>query len=108
MLSYVANTYTTIFASKYITNKDTIIFAPEYNKKLNIELISNYTELIFSNCALCNELFIKYKNNDLDNLKYLGSKFNQPIPNLPPNLTHLTFGDDFNKSLDYLPNGLRN
>ena len=38
---------------------------------------------------------------------YLNSKFNQPITNLPPNLTHLTFGKYFNQSLDYLPNNIK-
>ena len=33
---------------KYMTNQDTITFAPEYNKLLDATLISNYSKLIFS------------------------------------------------------------
>ena len=96
MSSCMDNIYLIIFAPKYITNKDTIIFAPKYNEKLNIKLISNYTKLIFSNYVLCYELFMKHENDYLLNFTYSSSKFNQQISNLPPNLTHLTFGCEFN------------
>ena len=36
----------------YITNKDTIIFSPEYNKPLDNELLSKYSRIIFSNYKL--------------------------------------------------------
>ena len=45
----------------YITNQDTIIFGPKYDESLDMILISNYSKLMFSNYALCDELFIKYK-----------------------------------------------
>ena len=50
----------------YITNKDTIIFSPEWNGPLDVELLSNYKKLIFSNHKLNDNLFEKYENNSLD------------------------------------------
>ena len=48
----------------YITNKDTIIFSPEWNNPLDIELLSNYKKLIFSNYELNYNLFEKYELSD--------------------------------------------
>ena len=48
---------------EYITNKDKIIFEPEFNRKLDFDLISGYTNLIFSNHILNDRLFESYSNN---------------------------------------------
>ena len=79
--------------SDYITNNDTIIFASEFNKPLNLELINKYKNIIFSNNDNTNDIFIK-------------SKFNQEVNNLPNSLTHLTFGYNFNQEVNNLPNSL--
>ena len=54
---------------KYIINQYTIMFSPEYNELLDINLISKCAELIFSDYILCDELFVKYENNDFKNSK---------------------------------------
>ena len=92
--------------SDYITNNDMIIFTHEFNKPLDLELINKYKNLIFSNYILNNDLFDKYKNNDIIFMQYIGSKFNQEVNNLPNSLTHLTFGNDFNQEVNNLPNSL--
>ena len=66
----------------YITNDDTIIYDYTYNEEPDINLISNYCKLIFSDYELGDDLFVKYENNNLNNSTYLGSKFNQPISNI--------------------------
>ena len=43
---------------------------------------------------------IIFKEN-VNNHKF--SEFNQPVDNLPSNLTHATFGELFNQSVDNLP-----
>ena len=86
----------------YITNKDTIIFGPKYNKPLDNKLLLNHKKIIFSNYKLNNNLFEKYENNDFRDVNCIGSKFNQPLSNSLDNLTnltHLTFGRDFNQPL---------
>ncbi len=90
----------------WIANTDTIIFDYEFNTKLNIELISGYSKLIFSNYELNEQLFEHYLNNNFNNLKYIGSKFNQDVSNLPQSITHLTFGYDFNQDVSKLPQSL--
>ncbi len=60
----------------YIANCDTIIFNPEFNDELDIELISNYTKLIFSDYVLDEQLFEHYSNNNFEGLKCINSKFN--------------------------------
>ena len=47
----------------YIANSDTIIFAPEFNDELDINLITNYTKLIFSDYKLNERLFNMYNEN---------------------------------------------
>src|SRR3990167_2681233 len=81
----------------FITKDDTIIFAPEFNKSLDLELINKYKNLIFSNYALDNNLFDKYKKNTL---LYIISLFNQEVNNLPNSLTHLTVGYKFNQEVN--------
>jgi hypothetical protein len=45
----------------------------------------------------------------LQNLTYLtfGDDFNQPVDYLPPNLSHLTFGWYFNQPVDHLPQKIK-
>ena len=90
----------------WIWNDDTLVFKPEFNKPLDdyINIIKNYDKLIFSNysdiviCIKTNNQFecgfIKY---------YFNSNFNQSVINLPPNITHLSFGFCFNQEVNNLP-----
>ena len=39
--------------TKYVTNRDTIIFSSKYDEPLDIILISNHTKLIFSDFLNC-------------------------------------------------------
>ena len=89
----------------WIWNENILVFKPEFNKPLNdyIDIISKYNKLIFSNysdIAICiktnNQYIFKFK-------KYLESKFNQEVNNLPLNITHLTFGYCFNQEVINLP-----
>jgi DNA-directed RNA polymerase subunit K/omega len=108
----------------YWIYQDYLIFKPTYNKKLNNKLLSKYNRIIFSNYTkplvaieTNNELnysdfysgsifgkycFSSYLLNNIFN-KY----FNCVVLNLPPTLTHLTFGDKFNKLVS-LPENLIN
>ena len=91
----------------YIVKNDTIIFSPEYgDEPLNINLLSRYKKVIFSNYELNEDLFDKYESNNLKNLIYIGSIFNNQIANLPNTLTYLTFGKYFNQQVNNLPNTL--
>ena len=74
----------------YITKDTIIIFNPNFNDKLDIEFLSNYKQIIFSNYELNDELFNVYANNDFHNLNYIDSKFNQFIV-LHENFTHGNF-----------------
>jgi len=87
----------------YITNEDTIIFSPYYNKPIDINLLSQYNKIIFSNYELNEKLFEKYDGCYLD-YRYIESNFNQKLE-LPENLTHLTFGLNFNQKVE-LPENL--
>ena len=82
----------------YITYLDTIIFSPRFNKSINLDLLSSYNKIIFSNYELTDDLFLKYSNNNLKDLKYISSKFNQLLE-LPKNLIHITFGRNFNQPI---------
>jgi len=87
----------------YITNDNTIIFSPSFNRKLKSKLLNNnYKKIIFADYDLNNDLFEKYKNNDFNDLRYFGSQFNQSINNLPSGITHLTFSYYFNQSVNNL------
>ena len=86
----------------WITKGDTIIFAPEFDAELDIELISDYTKLIFSDYKLCDDLFERYENNKHTST-YIKSKFNQKIDDLPQNITYLIFGWNFNQDVNNLP-----
>jgi len=88
----------------YITREDTVVFSPEFNEKIDIKLLSIYKKVIFSNYELTDNLFDNYFHNDFDDCKWYSSLFNQKI-DLPPNLTHLTFGWKFNQKVD-LPTNL--
>jgi len=89
----------------YIIKEDIIIFSPEFNDKINKELLSNYKKVIFSDYELTDSLFDNYENNDFKNCKHVISRFNQKI-DLPPNLTYLIFGadSDFNQKVNLPPN----
>ena len=87
----------------YITISDTIIFEPEYNEPLDINLISQYKKIIFSNYQLSEGICNAYENNIFNNFKLICSKFNQEVNMLPLLLTHLTFGTYFNQEVTNLP-----
>ena len=102
--------------SNYITNEDTIIFSPHYNESIDINLLSQYNKIIFSDYKLSEELFEKYENfylnilyinyhsfQEVECITYFGCKFNQKVE-LPKNLTHLTFGCDFNQKVKFPKN----
>ena len=91
---------------EYITKGDTIIFAPSYNEQLDLQLLTNYQRIIFSNYKLEDNLFDAYKNNKLKKLKYIESKFDRPIVTLPPLIIHLTFGQAFNQLIDTIPSSI--
>ena len=102
---------------EYITNSDTIIFSTNFNNKLDIELLSNYTKIIFSDYPLVSEkyakknLFIRYEIGDFSDFSHrfstdvglYDSLFNQEVNHLPSSITHLTFGKSFNKEVNNLP-----
>ena len=86
----------------YITNEDTIIFSPKFNKSLESKLLLNYKKIIFSNYVLNDYLFEAYENHSVYNFIFIGSKFNQHLTNSLDkltSLTHLTFGLHFNNPL---------
>ena len=60
----------------YIKKDKTIIFSPNYNKILDVNLISKYNVIIFSDYELTNNLFVSYVNNNFENLNYYYSLFN--------------------------------
>ena len=95
-----------ILKMNWITNDDTIIFGPEFNKKLDIELISGFTKLIFSNHELNEKLFEHYTNNDFMGLEIKKNRFNKDVSFLPYSLTHLTFGHCFNRDVYVLHQGI--
>ena len=66
----------------YITKEDTIIFSPYFNENLDINLISGYAKLIFSNYVLDDKLFEDYENNNFNSLRFKYSKFNQKVNKL--------------------------
>ena len=55
---------------KWITSNNTIIFAPEYNEELDIQLISGYEIIIFSNHKLNKKIFQSYANDNFNNIEY--------------------------------------
>ena len=67
----------------YITKDEIIIFVAEFNKELDINLLSNYKKIIFSDYELCDNLFDAYSNNNFKKLNQRYSNFNHPINNLP-------------------------
>ena len=90
----------------WILNDNTLIFKSEFNKFLDnyINIISKYNKLIFSNYS---DIDICIETNNEYGLKYyFESKFNQPVINLPPNITHLTFGYYFNQEVNNLPSNI--
>ena len=85
----------------YWIHENKIFFKPEFNDKLDnyINIISEYTELIFSDY---DDFNITIKTNNIYNIDYYnnhkGSIFNQPIT-IPQNITHLIFGNCFNQQV---------
>jgi hypothetical protein len=91
-------------------------FGSEFNKYISLDNCNKLTHLIFGTCfnihidlypkSLTHLIFGYFFNKPITNLpsslKYLkfGDKFNQSIK-LPPNLTHLILGEDFNGLLDF-------
>ena len=70
--------------SDYITKNNTIIFAHKFNSKLDINLLSSYSVVIWKNYKLNLNLFDYYEKNDFrvkKELNYFGSKFNQKVNN---------------------------
>ena len=90
----------------YITKDDTIIFAPHFNSELDINLLSKFNKLIFSDYELNDKLFEVYENNNFENLTCIKNKFNQEVNKLPHNIIHLTFGWNFNQEVNNLPQNL--
>ena len=94
----------------YITNKDTIIFDPNYNDSLDINLISQYKKIIFTNWRLidhCNLSYEEYVNCKYDYLvEWHSSIFNQEVSQWPDFITHIAFGCDFNQKVEKLPQQL--
>ena len=62
---------------------DTIIFDPEYNDLLDMNLISQYKKIIFSDYQLSKGICEAYENNNFNNFKLICSNFNQEVTNLP-------------------------
>ena len=52
------------YQMSWMSNSDTIIFAPEFNCKLDLKLVSSYKKIIFSNYKLNDDIIEKYTNND--------------------------------------------
>lgn len=83
--------------TEYITNSDTIIFSTNFNNKLDIELISNYAKIIFSDYPLVSKKYVKknlferYETNDFSDFSHrfstdiglYDSSFNQEVNHLP-------------------------
>jgi hypothetical protein len=87
----------------YITKGDTIIFDPEFNEPLDLELTSQYKKIIFSNYVLTGNMFEVDKENNFKNLICQKSKFNQYVNDIHVSINHLTFGFAFNQEVDLLP-----
>ena len=80
----------------YIISKDTIIFDPKYNEHLDINLISKYKKIIFSDYKLLSEgICNAYENNIFDNFKWIGSDFNQEVTKLPQTVNTFNFWMEF-------------
>lgn len=90
-----------------ITNNriEKIIIDPNYNSTLP-DLPDTIKIIIFGDRDI-DFVNIYEKNCDFDSSQNI--KFNQPLDNLPINLTHLIFfnNSDFSQSLDYLPKNLK-
>jgi hypothetical protein len=89
----------------WIWNEDIFVFKPEFNKPLDdyINIIQKYDNLIFSNYS---DITICIKTNNQYEYEFTKYYFNQAVINLPPNLTHLTFGYYFNQEVINLPPNL--
>jgi len=79
----------------------------EFDDEL-VDLSNNIKIIIFENTYSNCSKFNKNVDNLPPNLTHLtfGYCFNKNVDKLPPNLTHLTFGFCFNKNVDNLPSNL--
>ena len=79
----------------------------EFDDEL-VDLSNNIKIIIFENTYSNCSKFNKNVDNLPPNLTHLtfGSYFNQNVDKLPPNLTHLTFEGRFNQKLNCLPRNL--
>ena len=50
--------------NSYITKEDIIIFNPDFNELININLLNLYNKIIFSNYKFNDDLFDKYTNKN--------------------------------------------
>ena len=101
---------------------DTIIFDSHFDEELDIELISDFTKIIFNDYYSNNYEFFTddhfdYYINYCDRNEIYGvfpyvnhkftiisnSRFNRDISNLPHNLTFLTLGYSFDRDVSNLP-----
>ena len=103
MIDYINNKFKQLILitkNDYITKDSIIIFSHNFNKKLDIKLLSNYKQIIFSSYELHKKLFDAYANDTFIkfNFKSYYNLFNQSV-DLSSILicSHLTFGDKFNK-----------
>jgi hypothetical protein len=88
----------------YWINNDTLIVKPKFNDNINLlEFHCDITSLIFSNYDDISDII-----ENINDTRYIGSSFNQPVDNLPPTLLNLTLGIKFNQPVDNLPPTLLN
>jgi hypothetical protein len=92
----------------WITNNK-FIFKPDFDGSINtyIDLMSQYNELIFSNydcVGLCIKSNNEYKDKCCKYCEYYQKSIFDKKVELPENLTHLTFGFNFNQEIKLPPN----
>ena len=90
----------------YITKDNTIIFVPHFNNDLDINLLSNFNKLIFSDYEINDRLFEAYESENLNKFVFFGNQFNQEVNMLPQEITHITFGWHFNQKVNNLPRNI--
>jgi len=108
------------FKKKYnLTNYDCLTFYDEFDAPLTDEIIEQmkYCRAIHFGLNFNQPIdnLPHYKGNPDDGEYPLGEintiiiygHFDHPIDNLPPSITHLYLGIDFNQNVDNLPHGLK-
>jgi hypothetical protein len=91
----------------------TVIFNWYFNQVLNDtilnDIITSCNKIIFNNYEdLDTYLITNNKYIDKYHYKWKYSKFNQPLDNLPSDITNLTLGYYFNRPIDNLPSSIIN